>query len=62
MMLFKKIEYNSLKTKVDNTDTTKFVLRTKYEKDGSDFEDDISKTRIKNSEFNELTEFNVKVT
>ena len=31
-MLFKKIEYNSLKTKVDNTDTTKFVLRTKYEK------------------------------
>ena len=62
MMLFKKIEYNSLKTKVDNTDTTKFVLRTKYEKDGSDFEDEISKIHIKNSEFNELTEFNVKVT
>ena len=47
MMLFKKIEYNSLKTKVDNTDTTKFVLRTKYEKDGSDFEDEISKIHIK---------------
>ena len=32
----KKTEYNSLKTKVDNIDTTNFVLKTKYEKDGSD--------------------------
>ena len=39
----KKTEYNSLKTKVDSTDTTNFVLKTKYEKDGSDFEDKISK-------------------
>ena len=30
-------------TKVDNIDTTNFVLKTKYEKDGSDFEDKISK-------------------
>ena len=39
----KKTEYNSLKTKVDNIDATKFVSRTKYEKDGSDFEDKINK-------------------
>ena len=39
----KKTEYNSLKTKVDSIDTTKFVLKTKYEKDGSDFEDKNSK-------------------
>ena len=39
----KKTEYNSLKTKVDSIDTTNFVLKTKYEKDGSDFEDKISK-------------------
>ena len=39
----KKTEYNSLKTKVDSIDATKFVSRTKYEKDGSDFEDKINK-------------------
>ena len=37
MMLSKKTEYNSLKTKVDSIDTTNFVLKTKYEKYGSDF-------------------------
>ena len=36
--IVKKTEYNSLKAKVDNIDTTNFVLRTKYEKDGTDFE------------------------
>ena len=45
----KKTEYNSLKTKVDSIDTTNFVLKTKYEKDGSDFEDKISKINKKNS-------------
>ena len=39
----KKTEYNSLKTKVDSIGITNFVLKTKYEKDGSDFEDKISK-------------------
>ena len=39
----KKTEYNKLITKVDNTDTTNFVKKNKYEKDGSDFEDKISK-------------------
>ena len=39
----KKTKYNSLKTEVDSIDNTNFVLKTKYEKDGSDFEDKISK-------------------
>ena len=39
----KKTEYNSLKAKVDNIDATNFVLKTKYEKDGSDFEDKVRK-------------------
>ena len=39
----KKIEYNKLVTKVDNVDTTNFVSKTKYKKDGSDFEDKITK-------------------
>ena len=35
----KKTEYNKLVTKVDNIDTTNFVKKSKYEKDGTDFED-----------------------
>ena len=38
----KKTEYNKLVTNVDNTDTTNFAKKNKYEKDGSDFEDRIS--------------------
>ena len=41
--VIKKIEYNKLVTKVDNIDTRNFVKKTKHEKDGSDFEDKISK-------------------
>ena len=37
----KKTEYNKLVTKVYNT-TTNFVEKTKYEKDGSDFENKIN--------------------
>ena len=47
--VIKKTEYNKLITKVNSTDTTKFVLITKYEKDGSDFEDKITKIDKKNS-------------
>ena len=47
--IVKKTEYNKLVTKVDNIDTTNFVLKTKYEKDGSDFEDKISKIDKKNT-------------
>ena len=48
MMLSKNLN-NSLKTKIDNIDTTNFVFKTKYEKYGSDFEDKISKIDKKNS-------------
>ena len=41
--VIKKTEYNKLVTKVDNTDVTNFVKKNKYEEDGSDFEDKISK-------------------
>ena len=43
----KKIEYSKLVTKVDNIDTTNFVKKAKYEKDGSDFEDKINKINEK---------------
>ena len=43
----KKTEYSSLKTKVDNIDISDFVSRIKYEKDGSDFEDKLTKIENK---------------
>ena len=39
----KKTEYDKLVNKVNSVDNTNFVSRTKYEKDGSDFEDKIDK-------------------
>ena len=41
--VIKKSEYDKLAAKVNGIDNTKFVSRTKYEKDGSDFEDKIDK-------------------
>ena len=41
--VIKKTEYNTLATKVDHIDTTNFVKKTKYEKDGTDFEDRMDK-------------------
>ena len=38
----KKTEYNKLVTKVDNIDTTGFVLKTKYDTNKSDLENKIS--------------------
>ena len=38
----KKTEYNKLVTKVDNVDTTGFVLKTTYNTDKSDLEKKIS--------------------
>ena len=49
MMLLKKTEYNKLATKVNGIDTTNFALETKSEKDGSDFENKITKIDQKNS-------------
>ena len=40
----KKPEYDKFVTKVNGIDTTNFVLKTKYEKDGSGFEDKIKKS------------------
>ena len=45
--VIKKTEYDKLVAKVNGTDNTKVASRTKYEKDGSDFEDKIDKIDIK---------------
>ena len=61
----KKTEYISLKTKVDSIDTTNFVLKAKYGKYGSDFEDKNSKIDKKILDVSGLvkkTDFNAKVT
>ena len=42
-----KTEYDKLVNKVNGIDDTNFVSRTKYEKDGSDFEDKIDKIEKK---------------
>ena len=60
----KKTKYKKLVTKVDNIGTTNFVLKTKYEKDGSDFEDKISKIDNKIPDASSLvkkTDFNSKI-
>ena len=44
----KKTEYRKLVTKVDNIDTTGFVLKTKYDTDKSDLEKKISDVDTKN--------------
>ena len=54
----KKTEYNKLVTKVDNVDTTNFIKKTDYEKNGSDFEDKISKIDIKIPDINSLVKKN----
>ena len=51
--------------KVNSIDTTNFVLKTKYEKDGSDFEDQINKVDKKIpdvTDFVNKTDFNAKIT
>ena len=51
-------------TKVYGIDTTNFVLKTKYEKDGSDFEDKINKIDKKIPDVSDLvkkTNFNAKI-
>ena len=61
MMLLKKLNINSLKTKVDNIDTINFVLKTKYEKDGSDFEDKISKVDKKIPDVSDLVKKQISI-
>ena len=60
----KKTEYNKLVTKIDNIDTTNFVKKPKYERNGSDFEDKISKIDKKIPDVSSLvkkTDFNSKI-
>ena len=63
--VIKKTEYNKLVTKVDNIGTTNFVSGTKYEKDGTDFENKIDKIDKKIPDvtnFFKKIDFNTKVT
>ena len=58
----KKTEYNKLVTKVDNIDTTNFVKKNKYEKDGSDFDIPDISTLVKKADFNiKVTEIKGKI-
>ena len=61
----KKTVYNKLVTKVNNIDTTAFVLKTKYDTDKSDLEKKISDAEKKNPNTNSLvtkTDYNSKIT
>ena len=60
-----KTEYDKLVTKLNGIDTKNFVLKTKYEKDGSDFEDKINKVGKKIRDVSDLVkkiDFNAKIT
>ena len=60
----KKTEYNKLVTKVNNIDTTEFVLKTKYDTDKSDLEKKISDAEKKFPNTNDLakkTDLNAKI-
>ena len=60
-----KTEYDKLVNKVNGIDNTNFVSRTRYEKDGSDFEDKIDKIDKKipdGSDCVKKTYFNSKIT
>ena len=60
----KKTEYDKLVAKVNGIDTTNFVLRTRCEKDGSDFEEKINKIDKKNPDVSDLvkkTDFNLRL-
>ena len=63
--VIKKTEYDKLVAKVKGIDNTNFVSKTKYKKDGSDFEDKINKIEKKIPDISSLvkkTDFNTKVT
>ena len=60
----KKTEYNKLFTKVDNIDTTNFVSRTKFGKDGLDFDNKVYKVDKKIQDVSDLvkkTDVNSKI-
>ena len=63
--VIKKTEYDKLVAKVNGIDNTNFVSRTKYEKDGADFEDKINKIDKKIPDVTNAvkkTDINTKIT
>ena len=61
----KKTEYDKLVVKVNGIDTTNVVKKAKYKKDGSDFEDKITKIDKKIPDISDLvkkTDFNATIT
>ena len=57
----KKTEYDKLVSTVNDTDTTNFVSKTKYENNGSDFEDKISKIDKKIPDVSDLVKKSVLI-
>ena len=57
----KKNEYDGLGSKVNNIDATNFISKTKYEKDGSDFEDKINKVDKKIPEVSNLAKKQISI-
>ena len=58
------IQFSTLVSKVPSIDTTDFVKKNKYEKDGSDFEDKVNKVDKKLPDVSGLvkkTDFNAKI-
>ena len=61
----KKADYNKLVTKIDNIDTSRFVLKTKYDTDKSELENKIPDTSclLKKTDYNtKITEIEGKIT
>ena len=56
--VIKKTEYDKLVDKVNSIDNTNFVSMTKYENDGSDFEDKIDTIDKKKPNFTNLVKKN----
>ena len=57
----KKTEYDKLVATVNDTDTTNFISKTKYENNGSDFEDKISKIDKKIPDVSDLVKKSVLI-
>ena len=55
----KKTKYDKLVNKINGIDDTNFVSRTKYEKDGSYFEDKIDETEKKIPDVSNLVKKNI---
>ena len=65
MKLSKKAVYDKLVTKLNNIDTSEFVLKTKYDTDESDLEKKIRDANKKSpaiSEFVKKRNYNAKIT